>query len=299
MLYYLLVLCYVMTLLQVGFSECNLLALSGGGSFGAVEAGMLDSLSSSHKIPHDFKVITGISAGGLNAAFLYHFENVTTALPPLKELYTTLQTKDIYESDILGIFKRWSIYNNAPLEQTLITVLGNMNQTSRPPIVLIGASNILTEKLDVYSFDKLTFEDKIGLLMSTSAIPVIFPPRTFQNGLYVDGGVISNEMINQAIGEIQCHFYNITFISASSKKTGMNKVDGLFSYLSTVVRMIMSTFDYQLAQTSTCTYPKGQINACYPTSSELSNYSILDFDHGLELYELGKKENECIVYQLC
>jgi len=298
MTYILLFICLISCIPFV-FSHCNLLSLSGGGSFGAVEVGILDSLVTTHQVPSRFDVITGISAGGLNAGFLYHFENVTTALPPLKKLYSTLQTTDIYSSDIVGIFKRWSIYNNEPLEQTLINVLGNMNQTTKPPIVLIGASNILTEHLDVFSFGTLTFEEKISLLMSTSAIPLIFPPRSFKGGMYVDGGVISNEMITQAIGEIQCNFYNITFVSASSKHAAENQVDGLMSYLSAVVHMISRTFDYQLAQATTCTYPKGQINACFPTAIELNKYSILDFNHGLELYMLGKENNECTVYELC
>jgi predicted acylesterase/phospholipase RssA len=235
----------------------------------------------------------------LNAAFLYHFDNVTSAIPKLQNLYLNTKTADIYESDIFGIFSRWSIYNNAPLETTLLNVLGHTNQTANPPIVLIGASNVLTEQLDVFSFHNLSFQDKIDSLMSTTAIPFIFPPRKFRNGLYVDGGVISNEMITQAIGEIQCNFYNITFISASTRDKNTNKVDGLFSYLSAVVRMIFRTFDYQLAQVSSCTYPKGQITACFPTSEELNQYSIFDFDHGQELYDLGKTDHECEVYELC
>ena len=290
---------YFLSLFQYAFSECNLLSLSGGGSFGAVEAGILDGLVSSEQIPYKFDVITGISAGGLNAAFLYHFNNITSALPKLQELYATTKTVDIYESDIFGIFTRWSIYNNAPLEQTLNRVLNHTSPSTKPPIVLVGASNVLTEQLDVFSFHDLTFQERIDVLMSTTAIPFIFPPRKFQTGLYVDGGVISNEMITQAIGEVQCNFYNVTFISANTRDKNTNTIDGLFSYLSAVVRMIFRTFDYQLAQVSTCTYPKGQITACFPISEELNKYSIFDFDHGTELYNLGKYQNECEVYQLC
>ena len=63
--------------------------------------------------------------------------------------------------------------------------------------------------------------------------------------------------------------------------------------------MIFRTFDNQMAQVSSCTSPKGQINACYPTSQELDNYSMLDFDNGITLYELGKASNECTPYPLC
>jgi len=264
-----------------------------------VEAGMLDGLITSRSIPSHFHVITGISAGGLNAGFLHHFDNVSDALSPLKELYTNTKTHDIYESDLVGIFSRWSIYNNSPLEKTLTAVLGNTTQSLHPPIVLIGASNLLTEELDVFSFGSLSFEDKINVLMSTTAIPFVFPPRSFQNTLYIDGGVISNELITQAIGEVQCSFYNITFMNARPKYKATATIDGFMSYASAVVRMILNTFDYELAQTTSCTFPKGQINACFPTSNELNQYSMLDFDHGGELYELGRLHHECITYPLC
>ena len=289
----------LLPLIGAAHADCNLLALSGGGSFGAVEAGLLDGLLSNNQIPSRFDVITGISAGGLNAGFLYYYENVTAALPAMKQMYARTKTQDIYVSDIWDIFSRWALYDNGPLEKTLLQFLEHVTPTPTPPKVLLGASNILTEELDVFDFHDLSFEDKINALMATSSIPLVFPPRSFQGSLYVDGGVISNEMIHQAIGEIQCSFYNITFVSAHSRGKGNDNITGLFSYLSAIVRMIFRTFDNQMAQVSKCTYPKGQIMACYPTAEELDNYSILDFDYGLTLYELGKESYECIPYPLC
>jgi len=291
-----------MCLLSFGYTteaSCNILALSGGGSFGAVEAGMLDGLVSNGLIPSRFDVITGISAGGLNAGFLYYYENVTSALPAMKTMYTRTKTSDVYVSDLWDLFSRWSLYDNGPLEKMLTQVLENTTPTAYPPTVLIGASNLLTEELDVFSFHDLPFQGKIDVLMATSSIPLVFPPRIFQQGLYVDGGVISNEMIHQAIGEIQCPFYNITFISAHPKGKGNQDITGLFSYVSALIGMIFRTFDNQMAQVSTCTYPKGNIHACYPTSPELDEYSILDFDNGLTLYQLGQESTECMTYDLC
>ena len=290
---------YLMTILSFCYAECDLLSLSGGGSFGSVEAGILDGLVMSHSIPTHFDVITGISAGGLNAGLLHHFDNVSDALPLLKELYMTTKTQDIYESNMMGIFSRWSIYDNSPLEKTLHAILGNTTQSLYPPIVLIGASNLITEELDVFSLGALSFEEKIDVLMSTTAIPLVFPPRSFQNTWYIDGGVISNEMITQAIGEIQCSFYNITHINARPKYKAANTIHGFVSYVSAVVRMLLNTFDDPLAQATSCTFPKGQINACFPISEELNQYSILDFDHGGELYELGRLHHECSTYPLC
>ena len=278
---------------------CNVLALSGGGAFGAIEVGILDSLTATHTIPNKFDIVTGISAGGLNAGFLSYYDNITSAAPVLRSIYSTLTTDDVYNSDYLGILSRWAVYDNSPLEKTLTTILKTTTQSANPPITLIGASNLYTAELDIYRFNTLSLEDKIDVLMSTSSIPFIFPPRKYNNTLYVDGGLISNEIINQAIGELPCEFYNITFISASSKTEQKPDITGLFSYISTVVHVLFKTFDYQLAQITRCSYPKGLINACFPTSSLLSKYSILDFDNGAILYNLGMEAHKCIQYELC
>ena len=285
--------------LSSAVASCNILALSGGGAFGAVEVGILDSLVSNGQVPNRFDVVTGISAGGLNAGFLSYFDDVSSAIPSMINIFSNITTQSVYTTDYLGIFTRWSIYDNSPLEATLTNILQTTTQSQNPPLTLIGASNVYTEQLDIFKFNNLSLTDKINVLMSTSAIPLAFPPRKYNNALYVDGGVISNEIINQAIGELDCPFYNITFVSASSRTPGTVEVTGLVSYISAIFHLLFRTFDYQLAQVTNCTYPKGQINACFPTSPELENYSILDFDNGYALYELGKQSNECIQYELC
>jgi predicted acylesterase/phospholipase RssA len=261
--------------------------------------GIIDSLVSTERIPNTFDVITGISTGGLNAAFLSHFNNVSSALPYMYNIFSNLHTKDIYTPHYLGIFSKWAIYDNSPLEKTLGNILQSAPHNPNPPLTLIGASNVYTERLDIFKYTELSHDDKINVLMSPRAIPVIFPPRKYNGGLYVDGGVISNEIIDQVIGQINCSFYNVTFISARSKDVANNGITGLFSYLSAVVHMILSTFDYQLAQVTTCVNPKGVISACFPTSPDLGKYSVLDFDNEAALYELGKANNGCIEYQLC
>ena len=54
--------------------------MSGGGAFGAVEMGVLDVMVTSGKAPNKYDIVTGISAGGLNAGFLSYYDHVTNAL---------------------------------------------------------------------------------------------------------------------------------------------------------------------------------------------------------------------------
>ena len=110
-------------------------------------------------------------------------------------------------------------------------------------------------------FNSMAPKDKVGLLLSTSAIPVVFPPQHFNGSLYVDGGVISNEIIYQLLQYVDCRSYRTYFISASEHVEADNKVDGLFSYLSSIVKLLYNTFNYQISEISHNSYmnPIGSI----------------------------------------
>lgn len=279
---------------------CNVLALSGGGSFGAVEMGVLDSITSDGRAPTKYDIITGISAGGLNTGFLSYYKDVRNALPEIKNIYSSITTQDVYRSDIVGILKEWSFYNTKPLETTLTKILSTKVGIENGPMCMIGSTNTNTSDLDVFIFHyNATVSRKIDILMATSAIPMAFPPRVIEDMIYVDGGVISNELLTQALGQIPCSWYNLTFVSSHLRDGPNVPVTGFFTYISALYHTIMRSFDSQLARITNCTYPRGAIHACYPTSPELSKYSILDFDNGAVIYELGKQSNECIEYPLC
>ena len=141
-------------MLPLTTARCNILALSGGGSFGAVEVGIVDALVSTKQIPPLFDVITGISAGGLNAGVFSYYNDIVTALPTLIDMYSTITTPDIYYSDVRNLFSRWSVYNNAPLEKTMTRLLQSLPLPKYPPIVLIGATNVYTEELDIFMLNK-------------------------------------------------------------------------------------------------------------------------------------------------
>lgn len=280
---------------------CNVLALSGGGSFGAIQMGVLDGLIQSGNAPATYDIVTGISAGGLNAGFLSYFSRASDALPGIYSIFANLTTADIYTSDLLHIFSNYAVYSTAPLRETLTQIVGTQQQQTPAPITLVGSTNLNQQTLDVFQYNLADIDEKIQLLLATSAIPFVFPPQTMNGELYVDGGVISNEMIQQAVSAKDCGFYNFTFISASPVHQTQN-VSGFGSYISAVGRVLLNTFDYQLAEYESvvCSAaPRGMINACFPTNPDIENYSILDFDHGAELYMLGKSAFSCNTYNFC
>lgn len=280
---------------------CDVLALSGGGSFGAVQMGVLDGLVSGNMVPVSFDIVTGISAGGLNAGFLSYYTRVDDALPHIYSIYANLTTANIYTSDLLHIFSTYAVYSTLPLQTTLTGIVGTQTQQLPAPITLVGSTNVNRQTLDVFQYNLADNTEKIQLLMATSAIPFVFPPQTMNGDLYVDGGVISNEMIQQAVSAKDCGFYNFTFISASPIHQTVN-VTGFGSYISAIGGLLLNTFDYQLAEYESvvCSNtPRGQINACFPSNSDIENYSILDFNYGALLYSLGKSAFTCNQYNFC
>ena len=280
---------------------CNVLALSGGGSFGAAQMGALDYLISARIAPDSYDILTGISAGGLNAAFLSYSTNVSAALPAIRGIYANLTTAQIYSSNIFHILSTYGVYSTAPLATTLSRIIETHEGSG--PITLIGATNVVKQTLDVFRYDLATsVEERLDILMSTTAIPIVFPPHTMNGVLYVDGGVISNEMIQQAVSQKSCGFYNFTFVSASPPSVGNRTIDGFFSYVSAIGSLLLNTFDYQLAEYESVACigsPRGLIQACFPTAAALSGYSILDFNNGAALYALGRAGAECMNYQFC
>lgn len=71
------------------------IAFSGGGSFGAVEIGILKHLVETGLKPAD--LYTGISAGALNAGFLSYYSNIQTGISIASNIYGSIRNRDIYE----------------------------------------------------------------------------------------------------------------------------------------------------------------------------------------------------------
>ena len=113
------------------------LAFSGGGSFGAVEIGILKRILESENTQY-YDLYTGISAGALNAGFLSYFSNLNTGVKSAEKMYAGIRNLIVYE---LEPFTGLSILNTDPLSKTLTKVIDGMHGE---PVVhtLIGATNL-------------------------------------------------------------------------------------------------------------------------------------------------------------
>jgi predicted acylesterase/phospholipase RssA len=283
-------------LLLLSFSSVscvlNQLSFSGGGSFGAVEIGIIKKLMERKII--NFDMYTGISAGALNAGFLSYFNNIEEGIKTAETIYSTIKNRMVYK---LLPSTEVSLLNTEPLFNTLLKVIDKM---PNEPVIhtLIGATNLYSGNLDVYSFEDNDNLNKVYLLMSSSAIPGLFPPIRYNGNQYADGGTLSNELLQV---ENNGQYINITFVTPYEGYIYDNTpIDSLKEMIKRTINIVTSNFNNQMAKINqNCENPIGEINKYFVDPDLLKGYSILNFDKGKELIEIGYNNVEYKKYKLC
>ena len=283
-------------LLLLSFSSVscvlNQLSFSGGGSFGAVEIGIIKNLMERQII--NFDLYTGISAGALNAGFLSYYKNIDEGINKAENIYKTINNRMVYK---LLPPTEVSLLNTEPLFNTLLKVIEKM---PNEPVVhtLIGATNLYSGNLDVYSFEDNDDLNKVYLLMSSSAIPGLFPPIRYNGNQYADGGTLSNELLQV---ENNGQYINITFVTPYEGYIYDNTpIDSLKEMIKRTINIVTSNFNNQLAKINeNCENPIGEINKYFVDPDLLKGYNILNFDNGKELIDIGYNNVEHKKYKLC
>ncbi len=306
----LLILCFLAnTHFVVSKKTCNILSFSGAGSFGAVEVGILDKLSSSLSA---FDMLTGVSAGGLNVGFLsYYSAHNNTALfikgiTELKNTYFEMTNDSVFQHNTGQIARTWSYYDTAPLRKTIESKLAPLSYKGIPTVALIGSTNLNAGVFQIFQFEKETKLRQVQIMMATSAIPLAFPPENIQGTYYMDGGAVANEIISGVESFLNpiggCDQYNFTFITASEGLAQVGAINSLNDYVHRVIKVVMTDFNNELAEIIDAPCfgtAKGTIQICHPVGDYLSKYSSMDFSYGKELYEIGYNHFTCDSYPYC
>ena len=272
---------FVITLSGIlGANGLNQLAFSGGGAFGAVELGIIKKLQTNSNTKYD--IYTGISAGGINAGYLSHFKDLDQGIKSAEIFYSTVRNHMIYS---VKPSTNMSLLNTQPLQATMSKIIGKLSE----PVIetYVGATNLYTGNLDIYRYDLLeTTNDRVDLLMCTSAIPVVFPPITFKGSQYADGGTLQNELIDIVHDS---SYLNITFITPS---VGSIYNDSPITSLEQMVlrtgQVVLSNWNNAIPKlNSNCVNPIGEINKYYVDPKLLNDYNMLNFNTGTELIDIG------------
>ena len=175
-------------------NSCKILSLSGGGAYGSFEMGVASTLM--EKYGGSWDLLTGVSAGSINTAYLSTIPKGEEKLfiEEYKKLWLSTSNNDVYS--YVFFLNGKSLYDTAPLKKTLTKVFKGKNPI-RP--IIVSATSLVTGRSEL--FTKLDFEKYgfIDIIMSSTAIPVLFPPYEFKNNLYVDGGLTSNVLLYEGI----------------------------------------------------------------------------------------------------
>src|SRR3954452_5625530 len=170
--------------------------LSGGGSLGAVQVGMVHALYERGIRPD---LIVGTSAGAINGAFLAARPPTTATAIALAQQWRATRRGDVFPLRPLAGLRGFVGSNNHLVPATgLQRLVGNH----------IGHARLedLPIPLHIVAVDVLTGEELLlsagsaaDAVMASSAIPGVLPPAPWGQRLLMDGGVANNTPISHAV----------------------------------------------------------------------------------------------------
>lgn len=170
------------------------LVLSGGGSLGCVQVGVVEAPFERGLIPD---MIVGTSVGALNPAWLARHATVE-GVQRLKEVWASLKTGSIFTGGRRRAFLRMLLgrdylYTNKGLRDLITRHMGDITFEDLSIPLFVTAANLDTGELAVLHQGPL-----VQALLASTAIPGVFPPVVIHGYTHVDGGILSNCSIETA-----------------------------------------------------------------------------------------------------
>lgn len=168
--------------------------LSGGGSLGSVQVGMLLALAESGVTP-DF--IVGTSVGAINAAYVAGHPGLD-GVRSLAEIWSGLSRRDVFPTDPLRLVRvaarrEPGFANPGPLRRLLERHLGYEQIEDADCSLTVVATEVATGR-EVH----IGRGDVADAVMASAALPGVFPPVQVGAHLLMDGGVVNNSPISVA-----------------------------------------------------------------------------------------------------
>lgn len=170
--------------------------LSGGGSLGSVQVGMLRALEERH-ISAD--VLVGTSAGALNAAYLAAHGTGRQALDELAASWIATRRSDVFPIDprrhLLALRgTRPSLFADRGLRRLIAQHLTYTRLEDAATPVHVVATDLLSGSEVV-----LSEGDAVSAVLASTAIPGILPAVQRDGVTLVDGGLADNAAISVAV----------------------------------------------------------------------------------------------------
>lgn len=249
---------------NIGHSYKTGLVLSGGAARGFAHLGVLKALREENIYP---EILVGVSAGAIVGGFY------ADGFEP-EEVLEIFQKHKVF-SIVEFSFKKQSLFKLTGLEKILKDNLRSKNIEDLKLPFLIGATDI-SEGKSVY-FDKGNLVDAI---LTSSSIPVIFPPVKTDGMVLVDGGVTNNfpiELLEKRCKQIIGSHVNPT---------------GKFDTKKGVAHIALQAFHLGIA--ANIEQKKKRIKY-FIEPKGLEEYSYYDVEKAKEMFDLGYKATKEVI----
>ena len=168
--------------------------LAGGGSFGAVQVGMLRELIKNGIVPD---LVVGSSVGAINGAY---FAGAPTleGVAQLEAIWRGLRRRDVFPftwRSLIGLFTRRDYLVDS---HGLLSLLEQRLPYHNLEDAMISVHVVATDVLDGGAV-KLSAGPAADAVLASCAIPAAFPPVRIGERQLMDGGVASNTPIRVAV----------------------------------------------------------------------------------------------------
>lgn len=170
--------------------------LSGGGSLGAVQVGMLQALGRSGVHPD---LLVGTSAGAMNAAWVAGHGLSWGSLTQLAEVWSGLRRHDIFSVNVhqamRGLLGMSPAVGSNHRLATLVAARAGIRDLAEAAVpVHMVATDVLTGQGALISTGPV-----LDAVLASSAIPGLFPPVRREGRHLVDGGVSGHAGVAEAV----------------------------------------------------------------------------------------------------
>lgn len=167
--------------------------LAGGGSLGAVQAGMMVELIAAGHIPD---LIVGVSAGALNGAFLA-LDPSRDTVERMADLWARMTTREVLGLSWRSLLGICGLRDHVASPHGLKSLLQQELRYRRfseaaLPLHIVCADLVTGEEVVISNGDVCT------AVLASTAIPGVFPPVPYEGRMLIDGAVSSGTPISVA-----------------------------------------------------------------------------------------------------
>lgn len=170
------------------------LVFAGGGSFGAIQVGMLKALAA-HGLQAD--MVLGSSVGAINAAH-YAADPTPAGIAKLESLWRAARRKDVFPLTLSSVvrfaLRRDHLVDPASLRRLVADNLPIRRVEDTPVPLRIIATDVLTGEACVIGEG-----DAVEAILASTAVPVAFPTVDIGTRHLVDAALSSNTPVRIAV----------------------------------------------------------------------------------------------------